>query len=169
MRREDHPTMRRSPLLLLVLALLVPPGTAEAAKTTARLKRFDDCGQLVRYAKRHMQGYDTGGPPPPFTPVPVTAPVNAGAEGPTAAPQDSSGDDFSLTNNQEAGVFEPDIVKTDGRLVYALSGGVLHIVTVRGTPAEVSSLALDGSAFDDQMLLFQDRLLISGTDNQGGT
>ena len=53
------------------------------------------------------------------------------------------GTDFSGTNNQETGVDESDIVKTDGEHIYMLHGSDLKIIAVpefgslslRATPA----------------------------------
>ncbi len=44
------------------------------------------------------------------------------------------------TNLQEAGVDEPDLVKTDGERIVAVSGNVLHILSIDG-----DALALEGS------------------------
>ncbi len=51
-----------------------------------------------------------------------------GAGAGSAAPV--AGDEFSGTNNQEAGVDEADTVKTNGSIIVALSGGALRIVGV---------------------------------------
>ena len=65
-----------------------------------------------------------------------------------------SGGDFSLTNNQEAGVFEPDIVKTDGKVVYAVTpAGVLNVVDVSGAPKLIGSLPLP-QGYGHQLLLY---------------
>jgi hypothetical protein len=161
-----------------MLALVAPAATADAAKSKPRLKRFDSCGQLVRYGNRHLRTYQPGGPPDQFTPVVLAPQGTAGPGGAEGAPApaaeapvaDDKGSDFSLTNNQEAGVFEPDIVKTDGQLVYALSNGVLHVVAdVRSEPREIATLALESPGYDDQMLLFKDRLLVTGSGPTGGT
>lgn len=57
-----------------------------------------------------------------------------------------SGNNFSNTNVQVAGVDEDDIVKTDGNFIYALSNNVVSII--KAQPASdtkvVSSLKLDG-------------------------
>ena len=45
----------------------------------------------------------------------------------TTAPARVEGEDFSCTNNQEAGVDEADFLKTDGYHIYYLQGNVLHI------------------------------------------
>ena len=159
--------MRRAVACVLALAValgIAPPTQARGGK--ARLTRFADCGELVRYAKRHRDRYEPGGPPvgPVFTPPMVGAPT-AGEGGPVAAPDDSGG--FSQTNTQEAGVYEPDIVKTDGRTVFAVtSTGVLHTVDVTGVPTALGTLALTGAdeyAYGHQMLRDgrTDRLLVT--------
>lgn len=168
-------------ILALALALLValtaapPSQAARKGKGGARLAAFTDCGQLVRYATRHDGRYEPGGPPMGRAPVgPPTAVAGPGAEGappPAAAPTDGGGGDFSLTNNQEAGVFEPDIVKTDGQTLYALtSAGVLNVVDVRAAPVLLGSVAI-GEGFGHQMLFDKrtQRLLVSWTDFAGTT
>ena len=175
-------------VLLCVLMLLVPlsvaPPTEAARKGKARLTAFGDCGQLVRYANRHADRYEPGGPPVgfrPFTPpMPAAGPAGGSAEGapaPAAAPTNDSaisGEAFSLTNNQEAGVFEPDIVKTDGETLYALtSAGTLNVVDVRGGrvgPNLLGSVAV-GEGYGHQMLFDRrtQQLLVYWTDYEGTT
>jgi hypothetical protein len=93
----------------------------------------------------------------------------AGAEPPAAPP--AQGDivsvpDFSGTNVQEGGVDEPDVVKTDGEVVYAIAQGRINAVDVSGPlPRLLDSLPLpDG--FGHQLLLHGDRLLVIA--NTGG-
>jgi len=74
------------------------------------------------------------------------------AEGQTA------GDDFSTTNVQEAGIDEPDLVKTDGETIFAVAGSKLHAVTAGDDPRVLDSLDLDG--YVSQLLLVGDRLLV---------
>ncbi|MEQ9336737.1 MAG: beta-propeller domain-containing protein, partial [Miltoncostaeaceae bacterium] len=116
-------------------------------------------------------------PPPPPARAPTTARL-AGPEGslemPVAAPAaDSSvempapapeaGRDFSGTNLQEAGVDEPDVVKTDGRTLYTLTDGVLHAVDVTGdAPRVLGALGLEHVGAQS-LLLFEGRLLVLGT------
>jgi len=64
--------------------------------------------------------------------------------------------DFSGTNVQEAGVDEPDIVKTDGRRIFAVTDRTLRIVAPGG--GVTASLALDG--FGHQLLIRGDRVLV---------
>ena len=49
---------------------------------------------------------------------------------------------YSTTNNQEAGVDEPDLVKTDGDTLFTVAGDTLYAVSVRGEPKIVGSLKL---------------------------
>ncbi len=55
--------------------------------------------------------------------------------------------DFSTTNDQEQGVDEPDLAKTDGSILVALrqSTDTLEVASVSGTPALVGSLDLSSS------------------------
>jgi hypothetical protein len=80
-----------------------------------------------------------------------------------AAPQagGTAGTDFSTTNNQEAGVDEPDIVKTDGQTVFAVARGGIQAVDVSGDqPTLLGTLAL-GGAYDAQLLIDGNRALVS--------
>lgn len=78
----------------------------------------------------------------------------------------SAGRDFSTTNVQEAGVDEPDLVKTDGRRILALAQGVLHYIDASsGAPELVSSLDLrsggdDRDAWNHQMFLGDEAALL---------
>ena len=67
--------------------------------------------------------------------VAESAPAPASA--PPRAPE--AGVDFSTTNIQEAGVDEPDIVKTDGNRILAVGGGRLWYVDVTGEKPELRS------------------------------
>ncbi len=162
--------MLRVVAFALAAAVLAPVAGAAAAP---RLEPFAGCDGLVRYANRHAVRYEPGGPPQPVPPIAVSAPSQGSATAPTAAAApapaaNDAGSSFSLTNNQEAGVFEPDTVKTDGRTVYALADGVLHVVDVRGAPTERSRLAL-GQGYGHQMLLYERKLLVTWTQNDGRT
>jgi beta propeller domain-containing protein len=151
-------------------AVDVKPSRAKPVGAAA----FRSCGALVDYAS--SQAIDTIGSgrlvnpvampvatPPPAAPVAPGGPVPAlGAPeaGVQAAPMTSQpGVDHSPTNVQEAGIDEPDIVKTDGSLIFALDGQKLHAVdATEPTPRVVGSLAVKAGA--DAMLLHGDRLLL---------
>ena len=166
-----HPMKRLALCALLVLASLVagPPAPA-VGKGKARLKPFSDCGQLVKYARRHQKRYQSGGPPPGITPQPAPAPGPEGQPAAAPAPSTDSGG-YSQTNIQEAGVYEPDIVKTDGETVYALtSSGQLNVVDVRGAPVLLGSLQV-GEGYGHQMLYDgrTQQLLVMWSDYQGAS
>jgi hypothetical protein len=91
----------------------------------------------------------------------------AGAQGPNtgavpraAAPAGAAGSDssgsaatngtpaYSGTNTQEAGVDEPDLVKTDGHRIVTVAGGVLQVVdaATRSVSGRLDLASADGSA-----------------------
>jgi uncharacterized secreted protein with C-terminal beta-propeller domain len=159
----------RVAVLTLGLGLIVAPA-ADAAP--ARLKAFKSCKQLVSFARAGAERTGGGvGVVPRFTPVGGDAivtpvpPSNAspGAIAPTAAPvSGGSAEDFSGTNVQEVGVDEPDVVKTNGKLVFAVTDRTLRIVDVAGgAPVVRGTLTLDGVG--QQLLLRGDRVLVIGT------
>ena len=146
--------------LLVALAAIWAPDEARAgvearAAASARLAPFDSCGELIRYARRHL---------PKGAPGSEEASPQRGAEGDTQqeAQGISSGSgpaDSSRTNVQEAGIDEPDVVKTDGNRIFAVGGGRLHAVEARENPPRLlSSLKLEGSGH--VLLLHGTRLLV---------
>ena len=93
----------------------------------------------------------------------AAAPATTGATRNSAL---QAGVDYSTTNVQEAGVDEPDIVKTDGTRILAMAQGVLYYVDVSGdTPELTGSLRLD-DGWAQEMLLAGDRLLVMSHTNQ---
>ncbi len=75
----------------------------------------------------------------------------------------AGGEDFSGTNVQEAGVDEPDLLKTDGRTMYVVNRGRLEVLDVTGDrPRSLTSLPLE-VGWDAQLLLHGDRLLVTST------
>ena len=81
-----------------------------------------------------------------------------------------SGTDFSTTNVQVEGVDEPDIVKTDGTRILALSeNGVLHYVdidddgaagTKRGSVSISDAAGPDGYSYGQEILVSGDRAFV---------
>jgi uncharacterized secreted protein with C-terminal beta-propeller domain len=181
------PSRSCRPVLAGALAALTAaaalPAVADAARRP-RLLAFDSCRQLVSYA--HANAARTGGgvgvpvravagaPMPlaaPISPTTTAAPgakdessTQTAAPAPAAAPT-AGGDTptFSTTNVQEAGVDEPDIIKTDGKDIYTIREGVLRIVDVTGdAPRLVGTLKLEGG-YDHQLLLRGPRVLVLST------
>ena len=160
----------------LVATVAAGAPAAEGAKRakTPRLKAFASCAGLIGYARRHVP------PPRPFVPpalprrdVPTFGGGNDGGSGPMpiAAPapapeSDKVGDDSSSTNIQEAGVDEPDIVKSDGTNVFALTEGRLTAVDARSpTPRRLSSVTIRGSGAE--MLEQGRRILVISASGDG--
>lgn len=138
-------TMNYTPLLLISLLLLSgctavsPPGTVPTQPTTAAdvsftsFSNMDDLETfLLQNAANSYGGYYYRG-------LGSVAMVQEDmmALGESSAPQvkvamatDGAGStvDFSQTNNQVASIDEADIIKTDGKYIYTLSGQVLSIV-----------------------------------------
>ncbi len=89
----------------------------------------------------------------------------APAEGLGSASDQGGGGEFSETNIQVAGVDEADIVKTDGKYVYALAQEGLQIVNAY--PAEQAEL-LSTTEYDNfypsELFIDGDRLLVFGTE-----
>jgi uncharacterized secreted protein with C-terminal beta-propeller domain len=155
-------------LLTMALAPVSPAHAdeaprAEAAAAKSRLKSFRSCADLVGYARRHAptvvgQGTvpaPTGSAP---TPRPVSQAPSRGGEAPTAQTPAESQRDYSTTNVQEAGIDEPDIVKTDGERIFAIAGGRLHAVDASSFPRLLGSLQLEG--YGQEMFLRRGRVLV---------
>jgi uncharacterized secreted protein with C-terminal beta-propeller domain len=185
--------MRKTFGILITMALLIAacttgavnPGTNPTTTTTRRigapatmafaLQPFDACGPLLDYVQEHAlemvgpyglgNGYWGEGPWPMMAmedEVSATTAVPAG-EGRNAVSQ--PGVDYSTTNVQEAGVDEPDIVKTDGTRIVAVAQGVLYYVDVSGSnPELLGSLRLE-DGWAQEMLLSGDTLLVMSRTN----
>jgi uncharacterized secreted protein with C-terminal beta-propeller domain len=142
---------------VLAAALIAAPASSDAGAAPqkpraakVRLKGFDSCAGLVRYARRHslrdarLERFSGGED-------------DDGAAGGEPA---SDSPDFSGTNVQEAGVDEPDILKSDGTRAFAIAGAALHSVDVRAaTPVVLDSLSLPDDA-GHTLLLHGDRALV---------
>ena len=162
------------PVFLAAAVAASSAGPADAAKRKqVRLKAFPDCSSLIGYGNRFaareaVPVWKTSTPPPTADgdsgsggspqPMPAGGGSEAGSAAPTAA---ARGTEFSGTNTQEADVDEPDIVKTDGELVYAVAGQSLHAVDVRGGATTlVGSLKLPDGAWGAELLISGKRALV---------
>jgi len=93
--------------------------------------------------------------------TPMAAP--SGAAGKATADSTQA---FSATNVQEAGVDEPDTVKTDGRLLVSTLDGKLRVLDVTGPPRLVSTLDLPAGG--GNLLLVGQRALVLSTGQASG-
>ena len=135
---------------LVLVALLAAP--AAEARKRPRLTAFDSCPQLVRYAAAHARA---------AAPLPAAAPTTAPQAAPGASEKTAATDDVSQTNVQEAGIDEPDVVKTDGRTLFVVSGRTLYAIDARAaTPRIVGAVTLPSSA--GELLLHDGHALVIG-------
>src|SRR3954452_19373494 len=156
--------------LLVVFAALCAGATAGSARPAGakagRLVAFGSCPSLLGYARaqasRLVGPYGFG---QPVKTLGVGSPASPGTP-PAAASATASdstrqeGVDYSGTNVQEAGVDEPDTVKTDGETVFAVANGQLNAVDVSGAkPRLLDTLPLD-SGWSHELLLHGNRLLV---------
>ena len=147
---------------LLALAVTAAPAAAKP-RAAKRLKAFSSCQALVAYAGRHAP------PPPRYLPPPAPGVPEQGTAAPAPALLPQAGEDSSQTNVQEAGVDEPDTVKTDGRTIFALANGMLHAVDARSpAPKLLDTLELE-QGWGTTMFLRDGKALLLGSGPLGGT
>lgn len=136
------------------------PGTSGSP----RLVAYDSCDAALtslKAAARVAAGRY------PRTPVPAVDPVagqarsgsapSAAAAGPSSA---APAPDYSGTNVQELWVDEPDIVKTDGRRIVAVTHDVLHVVDAASGFLTGEVALPDHSGAPAELLLRGDRALV---------
>jgi hypothetical protein len=163
---------RRTTILAVILVLGAVPAPALAFRSAVHVRPrvFASCARLVGYERAHF-AVTHGVPeisPRPLSEPSIGAPSRSGSASPqtSAAPVESagatvSGTSFSTTNNQEPGIEEPDIVKTDGSTIFAVEGGTLYAVFAAGpTPRLAGSGPLGSTGYGAQLLLRGSRLLV---------
>jgi uncharacterized secreted protein with C-terminal beta-propeller domain len=130
----------------------------------ATLKPFRSCGTVLQYFKEHAPDYlieRAGGE--------VWTAVDGGAGRgvpDVAAARDTAGGateagpppEHSTTNVQEAGVDEPDLVKTDGGRIVAVASGRVHLIEATGGTMTRRATLPDTEARN--VFLSGDRLLV---------
>ena len=174
--------MRILAVVAVALAALLAAVPADAAKRRTLAKKqltaFRSCDGLVTFAQRRARrfGSDVFDPRRPFAVfTPTVSPVareQAATGGPSsnadaAAPTPVAGTDFSGTNVQEAGIDEPDSVKTDGRRLYIALEQKLHVLDVTGdTPKLVKSIDLEG--YGHELLLHENKVLVLSSTSFAG-
>jgi hypothetical protein len=172
--------LRRAARVGLILTATVVAGCTNAKPVTKvhhdqavpalKLVAFDDCGELLsslRTATRDAVGpYGLPGDERIFFngrtatgAVPDSA-VRAPGAGTTAAEKEAP--NHSSTNTHEAGVDEPDLVKTDGKRIVTVSRGTLKVVDVAGRKV-TGSVPLDQDTGEGNLLLAGDHALVLTT------
>ncbi len=160
--------MRRTVLCLAALLLLAgctvtespPPQAKDPAAGPApalRLVAYDSCEELLKSvraaAKEAVQpwGFDQGGY------LWAAADGAMPAAGGRQALSDRSSLTYSGTNTHEAGVDEPDIVKTDGRRIVTVLGETLRVIDA---PSRQATGSLHLGPGSHQLFLQRDRALV---------
>ncbi|MBI2145544.1 beta-propeller domain-containing protein [Candidatus Woesearchaeota archaeon] len=141
-------------LAIAGFALLAAVMDGNDKKKEANLKSFNSYDELAEFLKAGQQ-VQGGGLYEVFA---AGAPMKATAE--AASDTASRSSDYSTTNIQVEGVDEADIVKSDGKHIYAISGSKLIIVDAY--PAEnariVSETAITGQPLE--MFVNGDKLAV---------
>ncbi|HET7684175.1 MAG TPA: beta-propeller domain-containing protein [Marmoricola sp.] len=157
------------------------------------LHAFDDCRELLDwYLERNLRDVGPyGWRLPPYTvmgdgmtdgvraPVPGEDLADSGAVAPQAGVRSSVGSGVAAepgfdgrvgqensatgTNVQEAGVDEPDVAKTDGRLLVRLAGGnrVVFTDVAGAVPRELGRYRLPDGLTGQELLLVGDHVLVT--------
>src|SRR4051794_35596498 len=143
---------------LVVADPVAPPASADG------LVRFQDCEALrdwyVDHSVDEVGPWGWGG----GRMGPMMAKDLARSEGVAPSSTDAAVANGSTgTNTQEVDVDEPDVAKTDGRVVVRLVGGRRLVVTdVTGSaPRELADWRLPASAYAQELLLVGDHVLLS--------
>jgi hypothetical protein len=158
-------------------------GSGQRPATTTpmalRLVAFDSCAQTLASLKKEAAaqvgpyGWQGDGSMLASMPQALGARLADGGQGnklgaaPSAARVAAPGvpaEQHSTTNNQEAGVDEPDLVKTDGHRLVTIAGGQLRLVDLDRRRLQ-GTLRLPTVAAD-QLLLYGDRALVLASGNQ---
>jgi uncharacterized secreted protein with C-terminal beta-propeller domain len=157
-------------------ALVLADPAAPTAQAADGLTRFADCEALREWYVEHtvdqVSAYGwRGGVVPMYAAEDMRSATSSGkaVDGATSDGAVSNGP--TGTNTQEAGVDEPDVAKTDGRVVVRLQGGRQLVLTdVTGSrPRRLADWELPRSAYADGVLLVGDHVLLSsGTDRPMG-
>ncbi|MDJ0961036.1 MAG: beta-propeller domain-containing protein [Acidimicrobiia bacterium] len=161
---EPTPTTRGS-----ILPPITQGPTQQAVLASNALVPFDACDAFLDYiipkALEMVGPYGLEGGPTPWmwrggmaiddVAVELAAPAADGEAG-----GGSSAPNYSTTNLQEVGVDEPDLVKTDGERIVAITEGRLVVVDVTGDEPELlGSLQLE-DLYASDMFLSGDRVLL---------
>ena len=158
-------TSRSRVAIIAVLTVLLPGARAadvSAAPKGGRLVAFRSCSELLGYAKAHAAPFVSAYGFGRQVGVGVGVKAPPGAAPPTAGASSKAqqGVDYSGTNVQEAGVDEPDLVKTNGTTLFAAENNQLESVAVGGAaPKLLDTLKLD-TGWSHELLLSGTHLLV---------
>lgn len=153
----------------------VPRELPNARPAAMLLSNYDSCADLLAGLRAHTAAHTTawGLPGGSFdydrrVPLgPIAAAATPGA--PSAIASDATTGATSTTNDQVAGVDEPDIMKTDGDRVVTVTGGVLRVTDARTQQVTGTlDLSIYAGAASAQLLVDGDHALVL-LDNGAGS
>ncbi len=149
--------------VLATSAALVTTDPSAAPARADGLVRFADCDALrdwyVDHTVDEVGPWGWGG-----RMVPMMAAEDLARTPGNAMPDTAVGNGATGTNTQETDVDEPDLAKTDGRLVVRVRDGQRLVVTdVTGSePRQLADWRLPEAAYADSLLLVGDHALLTG-------
>jgi hypothetical protein len=142
-----------------------PPGARPGGTATVALVTFDSCAgalrELTRAAAPFVGPFGLPGPGDRRG-IAVAAREDSAVGGEAAAP---AVPEHSSTNTHEAGVDEPDLVKTDGRRLVTVVDARLRVVDLASRRVTAALDLPDGPA---ELLLHGDRALVVIPQSAGG-
>ncbi len=153
---------------IVATTFAITAATAPSA-SAAELTPFKDCGQLrdwyVATALPSVTAWGWGGGLRMYGPIAEAGAADS-AGVPTAA-KDAQSNSATGTNVQEAGVDEPDYVKTNGSLLVRIVGNNRLVVTdvSKSTPRELGRVDFPDDMYGSQLLLVGDTVVVSGGTN----
>jgi len=137
-----------------------PNGAAFAL--TGALKPFNSCDAVLQYFKEKAPEYliqRAGGGNPASTTTEAGVPGRTAADS-SGTTAESANKPYSSTNVQEAGIDEPDIVKTDGNRIVAITQGRVHLVALDDGKMTLRKTLSDMTARN--VFLSGERMLVFG-------
>ena len=145
-----------------------PSAAEHAAAAKPGLVRYGGCARFAADARartlRLTTAWGIGAAQPVYDAVAAPEAADRAASGAAGSPAPAplrEGVDFSGTNVQEAGVDEPDLVETDGSVVYAIAHGAVRFTDVGdGTPRALAPPFTPDGATPTGLLLHGDRLVV---------
>ena len=146
----------------------VPKATVniETMELTSGLIPFKACEELLRYFQDEalervgpygLEGMGWG----PIMPMALRMEESFAVADSGAVMGAAPGIDFSETNVQEAGIDEPDFIKTNGKIIAVLQDNILNIIDPESSSSQpLSSLRLDGLGWGSEMFLAGERVWV---------
>jgi len=134
----------------------------------AQLKKFSSYEELENFVKAGAGSSYYGGVRGGIATLALEkaadggAPAQAGAPAPVPSTTTSGAEDYSATNIQVQGVDEADIVKTDGKYIYAVAGN--KIVILDAYPAESAKILskIEFNGTPNEIFINKNKLVVFG-------